>query len=129
MTELRLMLTVYGDESTDEKNESVFAVAGLIGTDQEWADLEAKWKARMGGIVFHAADLESGHGDFKKYGERERHKWYREMVEIVDDSPLIGLGKAVDLADFREIFPGGDPYSPYFLCFHHVIIDFAALAR
>ncbi len=45
------MLSVYADESSDERKERVFAVAGLIGNDELWESLEVKWNARTSGIM------------------------------------------------------------------------------
>ncbi len=69
------MLSVFGDESADETQQRVFAVAGVIGSEGAWAELEAKWVTRNGGIPFHAADCESGHGDGGAFSARA---WHRE---------------------------------------------------
>jgi len=70
-----IMLSVFGDESADETQQRVFAVAGVIGSEGAWAELEAKWVTRNGGIPFHAADCESGHGDGGAFSARA---WHRE---------------------------------------------------
>ena len=56
------MIYFYGDESMDERNERVCAVAALIGTKGQWEAIEPKWVARTDGIPFHANDCESDHG-------------------------------------------------------------------
>ena len=62
------MLTVFGDESSDETGSRVFAVAGVIGRQEEWDELEKVWLKRTGGVIFHAADCDSDKGDFKSAG-------------------------------------------------------------
>ncbi|MHC1729224.1 MAG: hypothetical protein AB9866_25040 [Syntrophobacteraceae bacterium] len=48
------MLTVYGDESADESSRRVFVVAGVVGTQAEWDNLEPLWLDHTGGIPFHS---------------------------------------------------------------------------
>lgn len=40
-------LKFYGDESADETNSRVFSVAGVIGTDDEWAEAMRLWLRRL----------------------------------------------------------------------------------
>jgi len=54
------MLQVFADESHDPKEQRVFAVAGLFGTKQRWAELKLRWLDRLGGRIFHATDCTSG---------------------------------------------------------------------
>ena len=53
-----VMLVAFGDESADEKTERVFTVAALLGRQSEWNSLEVKWRDRLDGRIFHAADCE-----------------------------------------------------------------------
>ena len=53
-----MVLSVFGDESSDEMKERVFAISGLMGTEEEWRTAEAAWVAKTGDEVFHAADWE-----------------------------------------------------------------------
>src|ERR1035437_1693861 len=43
-----VMYSVFGDESHDEKRQRVFAVAGLFGSHEDWAQIEARWLAACG---------------------------------------------------------------------------------
>jgi hypothetical protein len=38
-----VIYNVYGDESSDEKKERVFAVAGLIGDEIQWEEFKHRW--------------------------------------------------------------------------------------
>jgi hypothetical protein len=60
-----VMLAVSGDESHDDKKQRVFAVAGIMGTQEQWDTLTPIRLARTGGKVFHAADCEAGYGPFR----------------------------------------------------------------
>ena len=58
------MITVFGDESHDSKKQRAFAVAGVMGTQGQWDNLEIKWRKRLGDKLFHAADCESDRREF-----------------------------------------------------------------
>ena len=50
-----IVLSVFGDESTDQTARRVFTVAGIAGTQEEWDALEPVWIKRTGGRAFHAS--------------------------------------------------------------------------
>jgi len=126
------MLIAFGDESHDSTKERIFAVAGLLGDERQWASIREKWNARLGGSVFHAADCDSGYGDFRGMPENDRHRLHRELTGIVAASGLIGYGHAIDLAGCRAVAPSAMqdfPDMPYYDCFLKTVIklsDFAA---
>jgi len=123
------MLTVYGDESTDCREERVFAVAGLIAKQEEWDEFTKGWVEANEGIPFHAADCESGHGDYEHLDLGHCGKIYRRHVRLLTaHNPLIGIGSAVNLEEFWDVFPNVVDDSPYFLCFQDIVVDFAAAA-
>lgn len=119
------MYTVFGDESHDPKQERVFAVAGVLGTQEEWDDLEVKWRECLDGKVFHAADCQSGYGEFKNIPHEERERLYRHLVSLLANSFLSGYGAVMDLAAYRTIFPDAIDYVAYIHCFNKVIEFFA----
>ena len=48
-----VVLSVFGDESHDEKAERIFVVAAIAGTREEWEYLIPLWHERTQGIPFH----------------------------------------------------------------------------
>jgi hypothetical protein len=86
------MLSVFGDESHDPTKVRVFAVAGLLGDENQWASFRQTWNARLNGSIFHAADCESGYGDFRDMPETDRHRLHRDLTRMVAESGLIGYG-------------------------------------
>jgi hypothetical protein len=128
----KVMLCVFGDESHDSTKERIFAVAGLLGDESQWAAFRHEWNARLSGLVFHAADCESGYGDFRGMPEPERHRLHRDLTRILAESGLIGYGQAIDLAGCRVAAPGAVkdfPDMPYYDCFLKTVVklaDFAA---
>lgn len=100
-----LMLFAFGDESADETKERVFAVAGVIGSEEQWESLEKKWGARCNGIPFHANDCDSNHGDFKVFSHQQNKDRYRDLTVLLTQSGLGGFGIALDLFAQKLIFP------------------------
>ena len=128
----KIMLSAFGDESHDSTKTRIFAVAGLLGDESQWASFRQRWNARLGGLVFHAADCESGYGDFRGIPEGGRHRLHRGLARMVAESGLIGYGHAIDLAGCRAAAPSvmaEFPDMPYYECFLKTVIklsDFAA---
>ena len=126
------MLSVFGDESHDPTKARVFAVAGLLGDGNQWASFRQAWNARLNGLIFHAADCESGYGHFRGMPETERHRLHRDLTRMVAESGLIGYGHVIDLAGCRAVAPevlNDFPDMPYYDCFLKTVIklsDFAA---
>jgi hypothetical protein len=122
------MLTVFGDESHDPKQQRVFAIAGVIGTQEEWYALEPGWLSRNNGIPFHATDCEAGCGSYKGMSKDDRLCLYRDLVQIVIDTKLMGFGSAIDLGAYNAYFPDNIVDIAYYLCFRNVVMHFAQLA-
>jgi hypothetical protein len=114
------MLSVFGDESADETKQRVFAVGGVIGSEEAWLQLERKWIARTGGIPFHANDCDSDQGDFKGNDHEENKNLYRDLAIMISESELGGWGFAIDLAAQRQVFPEA-PELSYYKCFLEVL--------
>lgn len=122
------MLSVFGDESSDESGQRTFAIAGIMGTQEEWDALEVKWLKRTGGKIFHATDCESGYGDYKDIPKEIRLKEYKDLTKILAESPMMGFGVAMDIQAYKRLFPEGLAVAPYFSCFVRVILYFARMA-
>ena len=123
------MLQAFGDESHDPKNERLFAVAAWFGAEEDWNEIGARWKARLGNRIFHAADCESDRGEFSGNAHGENLTLYADLTKILCDSRLLGFGSAMDLAGYREFFPDALEDIPYFRCFRDVIVRCGTWAR
>jgi hypothetical protein len=111
------VLTVFGDESHDQTKQRVFAVGAVIGDTSQWEAFSARWKERMGEMVFHAADCESRRGQFRHLSEQECHRLHRDLTRILAESALVGWGAAVDIAGVRAAFPDVLKDQIYLSCF------------
>jgi hypothetical protein len=114
------LLRVYGDESSDEKKERVFAVAGVIGSEEMWDAIERRWLSRTGGVPFHANNCDSDRGHYQGMPHAENKTLYRDLTVLLAESGLGGWGFAMDLAAMRTVFPDA-PDVTYYRCFVEVI--------
>lgn len=107
------MLSVFGDESADETKQRVFTVAGVIGSDAQWGELEQKWVARTGGIPFHANHCDSDRGDYANTPHDQNKALYKDLAILLAESRLGGWGIAIDLVGLRRVFPDAPDIAYY----------------
>jgi hypothetical protein len=122
-----VVFTVFGDESSDDKGERIFSVAGVGGSQEEWDDLEVSWLKLTEGRVFHSSDCEAGRGDFANMGKKDRLKLYKDLVNLLISTKLLGYVVTTDVAGFHEFNPDTDSNAPYHHCFVRVIVHFAEI--
>jgi hypothetical protein len=120
-----IMYTVYGDESHDETQQRVFAVAGLFGDETAWESVKKRWADRTGGKLFHAVDCESDTGDFADSPHSENLRLYKDLAKLLANSNLLGYGHAMDIGEFFALFPEAVENQPYYMCFQEVVTRFA----
>jgi hypothetical protein len=117
-----ITLKMYGDESADATRSSVFAVAGVLGTDDEWALAMREWLRRTRGLPFHANVCES---QYAKHEDPQKHKdnlrLYGDLTQILARSYLVGFAVALDLQSQSEFFPDLLPDVSYYKCLGDVI--------
>jgi hypothetical protein len=107
-----MILSIFGDESSDQKQERIFAVSGVSGSSIEWEKAIAGWIRLTKGEEFHAADWEMA----------GRYKESKALAEYLGDCGLVaGFSVALDLVSFREVFPNHLKDSGYYMCFSKVI--------
>ena len=86
------------------------------------------WKKRLGDLIFHAADCESGHKDFKNLSKAERRTLYHDLITIFLKSKLIAAAGAIAVAEYHDVFPRDFEHSPYLWLFSDIILEMAQLA-
>src|SRR5579863_1380462 len=116
-----VVLLVYGDESMDREQERVCAAAALIGTEQQWSELEAKWVVRNGSIPFHANKSESNGGEYKNLPDADNKALYRDLTTLLAKSGLHGFGVAMDLKEQKAMFPTFPNHWNYYKVVAHVV--------
>lgn len=121
------MLTVFGDESADETGARVFAVAGVIGRQEEWGELGKAWLKRTGGKIFHASDCDSDKGEFANTGHENNKRLYKDLTTLLASTKLMGHGVAINLTGYKSNFPDVLEESAYMMCFTRIIRKFTQL--
>ncbi len=122
------MLCAYGDDSSDEKGVRTFAVAGIVGTQEEWDTVKPAWEEATEGRIFHATDNQSGKGKvYKDIPKVKCDEEYIKLTNILVKSKMFGYGHVVDIAAFKENLPESLEDAPYYHCFSHVVMGFAQL--
>ena len=116
---IAVILSIFGDESSDETKQRVFAVSGVFGNKAEWALTEEAWLKRTSGTVFHAADCEY----------EKNFELYKDLTQILASGYVAGVSIALDLTVFREFFPDALADVGYYQCFTKVIAGHARTAR
>lgn len=107
------MLSVFGDESSDETKQRVFSVAGVVGSEEMWEAIEVAWVARTAGVPFHANHCESDWGDYRGIPHAENQLLYRDLTTLLANSGLAGWGFAIDLIAQKKIFPDAPDIAYY----------------
>lgn len=123
------VLLAYGDESTDEKYQRVFAIAAVLGSEFDWDLVKSQWEPRTAGIPFHAKDCESNQGDYENIPHKLNRKLYIDLIDILIRSKLIGFGFAMPLQDFRDVFVKPVNNFEYYKCLHDLIASCANIAK
>lgn len=122
-----VMLSAYGDESSDETKQRVFAIGGLFGTREQWVTIRKQWRVLTGGHIFHATDCDTDQGDlYPKNNHRKNKELYAALTRLIAGSGLIGQGVAVDLQAFKDLPLVPLDENPYYICFHAVLIALAS---
>lgn len=123
------MVNVFGDDSADETKKRVFAVAGVVATDTQWAQLSQKWIDRNGGVPFHATDCESDQGDYKDREHSKNQELYKDLTTMLAESGAFGFGVAIEIPGYRAAYPELDEEMGYYKAFFEVIYKLSDVAK
>lgn len=121
-------LKFYGDESADAAN-SVFSVAGVVGTDDEWAEAMRFWFRRTRGLPFHANKCESQFAKTDREKHEENLKLYRDLALILAESHLVGISVSLDIKSRDEFLPGIPKDFGYYKCLTDVLVNLGQITR
>ena len=129
------MLTAYLDESGIHAGSRICAIAGFVGTDEQWDIFERRWKQaiRAEGITqFHMAEFESRLNEFSGWSNTRRRNFLATLIGIIAARHLYAVGSGLSLEDYNRLaepdkawMTHGNPDQPYFLCFQHGIVESA----
>jgi hypothetical protein len=122
------MYCAFGDESRDGTGKRVYAVSGVFGSESDWGAIRKQWTAKLGGRMFHAKDCERCGGDFADLSPAQSRKLYRSLVEVIVSSHLVAHAGAIDVKEYKQVFPREFEHAPYLWLFGDIILEMARLA-
>jgi hypothetical protein len=117
-------ITVFLDESSDERQETVYVVAGYIGAEENWKDFAARWNGAMAdhgldGVTFHANLFFHAKKEpwlsLKKDVERGK-SLLNALLKILREQAVFPFGAMLLMSDYEVVTSQGDgwdhPHKP-----------------
>ncbi len=123
------MITVYGDDSSDEQQKRVFTVAALVGRQEVWDSLEPYWKEKTGGVQYHATYCLAGSGAYRGWSKEKSYCLHNDLTRLIIEFPIVGQAFVMDLPSFAEVFHGVKRTDRFLYCFAHMLGGACALIR
>jgi len=136
------MIAAYIDESSDEKQERVFAVGVLMGRVETWTPFEHSWNDLLKEYdleYYRSTEAEHARGQFDKppfrtssntltFEQNEMLRGVRErFLALATGQGRAGLVLGVNMADFYRV--ANTPHlldkfggTPYYICLHHAML-------
>lgn len=114
-------ISIFLDESYDERQESVYVVAGYIGAEHNWKDFPSDWKAVMtdcglDGVTFHSTlffhGCEEPWKSLKKDTERFK-AMLNGLLDVIRDNRVYPFGAMLLMKEYaasKNILTCDDPY-------------------
>lgn len=120
----------------DSKGISAASLAGYLILDDNWKEIESRWKSAIGprGVkCMHMTDFSPG-GKLSAMPTMERSILFRRLIKIIRECVSFGVAGVVPLVEYEQFIPGAPenvakvyygqketrktvPISPYALCF------------
>ncbi|MGD1103217.1 MAG: DUF3800 domain-containing protein [Terriglobia bacterium] len=122
------MFKAFYDDSSDGKKERVFSIGGYFGETEQWGRFDSLWNQEAGETVFHMTDCLAGKDEFAGQSEAKRHDLIRRLIGVINEVEIFGFHSAIQISDFKEIFPQDKSDALYFLCFQECVNQAATWA-
>lgn len=111
-----MMLRVYVDDSSDEKQENVVCAGAFVGSVKQWTKLKQEWKRRLkreGLRYFRSSEYYSLRYEFERYrdpikypkpkGSEAARALRDDLDQIIRDSQVMGIAQIIPLKLYRQV--------------------------
>jgi hypothetical protein len=111
-----MMLRVYVDDSSDQRQEKAVVAGAFVGTVKQWTDLKQKWKRRLrveGLKYFRSTEYYSLRGEFERYRDPLRYPKPKgseaaralrdDLDAIIKKSEVMGIAQVIPPALYRHV--------------------------
>jgi hypothetical protein len=121
------MLQLYLDASGNVADQPAVVVAGLLGTDEIWAQLDPLWSdflTRHGLVRFHATDYWARQRPYSRLDDDKYRALHSEICVMLTQFNLMAIGCGVSVAAFNEWRNSARDFhlpDPYFFCLSQVL--------
>lgn len=127
-------MQAFFDESGHIDQPGYYAVAGFIGSDYQWQELERLWRdalAAFGAPYMHMREFAHSKGPFTGWEKGPREGLMAAVVAALKESRLTAVGCAMRVADFKALTEDQQSrmVSPYFCCLQDVMFGFAMTSQ
>lgn len=125
-----MLFDMYLDESSDPKRERFFAVGGLNAEEHVWTKFELRWLSRLHELKkpFRSTECECQHGQFAKWKKPDCDQLMADLVGLIIDHRISGLGWIVPIPAYASIIAKGE-YEGYYFALKCVLVTAAHLAE
>lgn len=125
-----MILHAYFDEHGHD-GSSVYAIAGYVGTDEQWSTFTEKWSSTLERhyafgpfhmVEFEASDIDKK-SQFHGWSKDQKDALAKELFPLIPDSGVRGLGQAILMDAFNGLSENAQQRlrDPYWVCFHNCI--------
>jgi hypothetical protein len=115
-----LSIHIFLDESSDEKQDVVYVVAGFVGAEENWAGFSGDWSAvvaahGLAGVTFHMTEFESGTAapwKSLKADKQRRESLLNALLGVIEKHKLCAFGAMLLVSEYNA-FTGHSWDHPY----------------
>lgn len=131
-----VMLQVYIDDSVGNGSDARLVLAGYMALASVWETFSDEWDQALRAApninYLHMVEAQNLRGQFKNWGEPKRDRKVSRMARVIKEyqPALLSFEFSISMVACKKNLSGRVPYgmaSPYYLAFHQVVQQFAAL--
>lgn len=112
------MLQAYFDDAGTHRDARIICWGGFLGTDEQWAGFDEKWRAKLarpfdqaeharaGLKRFHLAECQALDGEFRDYRRAECDSLQHDFREIICEAGVVGVAYCLERPIYERLVQG-----------------------